>query len=94
MKFFRKLFGSLDNSSEGYSGRKMSAMVSVLTAIWIAVKLLPKEDLLYAFYAFLGFALLCLGLVTIPQLIEFLSDKPGKIKETVKTETTTEKAKE
>ena len=88
MNFFKKLFSSLDTTSEGFSGRKISTMISVLTAVYMGIFLLPPADRLYGLIAFLIFASVCLGLVTIPQLIESLSIRSGKFKETVKTETT------
>lgn len=93
--FFTKLFGSLDTTTNGFSGRKISAMIGVLTAVYIAGWLLPEKDRIYAVYAFLIFALLCLGLVTVPQLIQFLSDKKSAIIRTTQTtETVSETKKE
>ena len=74
-RFITKLFASLDNHSVGYSGRKLSALATTLTAIYIATTLLPETDRIYGVYACFAYAAVCLGLVTIPQLIEFLSGK-------------------
>jgi hypothetical protein len=68
--FITKLFASLDNHSLGYSGRKLSALAGVLTGIYITVKLLPIDSQLHALYAWLLFSLLCLGIVTIQNVIE------------------------
>lgn len=78
----------MDTAPGGLSGRKISTMVSVLTAIYMGIFLLPPADRLTGIIAFLSFAALCLSLVTIPQLIEILSIRSGRIKETVKSETT------
>jgi hypothetical protein len=92
--FISKLFASLDNHSLGYSGRKLSAMVGVLTGVYITIKLLPATDQLHALYAWLTFALLCLGIVTVEQIIKFKNGQTGAVTETVKTETVSETKKE
>ena len=77
-EIFTKLFNSLDNHTLGYSGRKLSALSGVITAIYITVKLLPIDAQLHALYVWLLFALLCLGIVTIQNVIELKNgkDKP------------------
>lgn len=89
MTFFKKLLASLDNTPAGYSGRKLSAMAGVLTAIYITIKLLPQEAQLHALYAWLTFSLLCLGIVTVEQIIKFRTGQTGTT-ETTKTETISE----
>lgn len=76
-EFIKKLFASLDNHSLGYSGRKLSALAGVLTAIYITAHELPKEAQLHALYAWLLFALLCLGIVTVEQIIKFKNENNG-----------------
>lgn len=73
--FVTKLFASLDNHSLGYSGRKLSAAAAVGVGIYITAKELPAEDQITALYAWLGFALLCLGIVTIQNIIDFKNGK-------------------
>lgn len=89
-EFIRKLFASLDNHSLGYSGRKISAMVGVLTGVYITARLLPSEAQLHALYAWLTFALLCLGIVTVEQIIKFKNGQAGTVTETTKTEIVSE----
>lgn len=88
-----ELIMSFSNEKGGLSGRKLSAFAGVSTACYIGIYTLPESDRLYGIYAFLMFALLCLGLVTIPELIKVLSFKKGggTIIETTKTEKTEEK---
>lgn len=74
-QFITKLFASLDNHSLGYSGRKLSALAGVLVGVYITVHEIPKTDLITALYAWLGFALLCLGIVTIQNIIDFKNGK-------------------
>ena len=69
--FIKKLVNSLDNKNDGFSGRKLSALAGILTAIYITIHELPKEAQLHALYAWLLFSLLCLGIVTVQQVIEF-----------------------
>jgi len=90
--FITKLFASLDTTSLGYSGRKLSAMVGVLTGVYLTIKLLPSEAQLHALYAWLTFSLLCLGIVTVEQIIKFKTGQTGTTTET--TSTTTEVKKE
>ena len=78
---FTNLFDSFKNNTLGYSGRKLSALAGVLTGIYITVKLLPITDQLQALYTWLLFALLCLGIVTLQNVIELKNgnkniDKP------------------
>lgn len=77
------ILNSFKNNSLGYSGRKMSALAGVLTAIYITVRLLPINDQLHALYVWLLFSLLCMGIVTIQNVIEL---KNGTSKSTTVTE--------
>jgi hypothetical protein len=74
-QFFKKLFASLDNHSLGYSGRKLSSLAGVMVGVYITVHEIPKTDLITALYAWLGFALLCLGIVTVQNIIDFKNGK-------------------
>jgi len=77
--FITKLFASLDNTSLGYSGRKLTALFSIIVAAYITYTL-PTEAKLHALYAWQILALLCLGIVTVEQIIKFKnggsSEKP------------------
>jgi uncharacterized membrane protein HdeD (DUF308 family) len=68
--FLKKLINSLDNKTDGFSGRKLSALVGVLTGVYITAVKLPADAQINALYAWLGFALLCLGIVTIEQIMK------------------------
>jgi hypothetical protein len=74
-QFIKKLFASLDNYSLGYSGRKLSSLAGVMVGVYITVHEIPKTDLITALYAWLGFALLCLGIVTVQNIIDFKNGK-------------------
>ena len=71
IEYLKKLIASFDNDNAGFSARKLSAFAAVATAIYITVKEIPKEFLIEALYAWLGFALLCLGIITLEQIIKF-----------------------
>lgn len=96
--FFTKLVSPITNLLDsfkidkgGFSGRKLTASLSFVTAAYVAVVQLPANYKIDAVYAFLCLSGVCLGLVTIPQIIEFLSGKKSSVIETTKTETTNEK---
>lgn len=69
-QILNKLLSSLDTHTKGYSGRKLTAMWAVLvgTAVTYA---LPDEAKLHALYAWQVLALLCLGIVTVQNIIQF-----------------------
>lgn len=89
MSLYTKIVNSLDTENPGFSGRKISTAVALLTAVFIACFKLPPNDRIYAIYAFLIFAAVGLSLVTIPDLIKVLNAKNGTIIETTKVETQT-----
>lgn len=72
--FITKLFASLDNHSLGYSGRKLTSLFCVLYAAYLS-KDLESENRLHACYAFLTVGLLCLGIVTVQNIIDFKNGK-------------------
>lgn len=92
---FKNLFNSFSNNPGGWSGRKLSAFVAVMVASYLTIFLLAESDRLHALYAWLTFALVCLGLVTIPELIKFLATVKGTNGASNVTEkTTVEETKE
>ena len=70
----KNLIDSLKNKGE-FSGRKLSAFVGVLTAIYLTIFKIPLEHQLDALMVWLGFSLLCLGIVTIQNIIDFKNGK-------------------
>lgn len=79
------MFSSLDNHSLGYSGRKVTAAAAILIGAYITVFLLPTEAQLHALYAWQTVALLCLGIVTIENIITL---KNGTTTSKIETSTT------
>ena len=65
-----KLLASLDTHTKGYSGRKLTAMWAVMVGTAVTYTLEPEYKL-HALYAWLLIALLCLGIVTVQNIIQF-----------------------
>ena len=71
-KFIDNLVRSLDNTqNSGYSARKLTALFAILMGAYITKYHLPQADQLHALYAWLIIGLLCLGIVTVEQIIKF-----------------------
>ena len=71
----KNLIDSLKNNSNGFSGRKLSALVGVLTGVYLTIFKIPLEHQLDALMVWLAFSLLCLGIVTVQNVIEFKNGK-------------------
>lgn len=70
-----KLIASFDNSKDGFSGRKLSAFVAVVLGVILSVKYCDKDILDETLIIWLSFASLCLGLVTMQQIIDLKNGK-------------------
>lgn len=68
-KILSNLINSFTTDKDGYSARKLSAFAAVCVAIYVTVKLIPVAAQIDALYAWLIFAGVCLGIVTIEQII-------------------------
>lgn len=73
-KLFNNLIKSFTTDSGGFSARKLSAFVAVMTAIYVTAKEIPTSDQIHALYAWLFFAAVCLGIVTAEQIIRLKND--------------------
>ena len=78
-QILNKLISSFDTHTAGFSSRKLTAMWAVLVATMVTY-VLPSEAKLHALYSWQLLALLCLGIVTVQNIINFKngnsSDKP------------------
>lgn len=84
MNPFKWLVKSFSSDKDGGSARKLSAFYAVvIMAGFITIKKTEKDNALYMLIAWLVFAGVCLGMVTIQQLIEF---KNGKLKDEDKSQ--------
>jgi hypothetical protein len=70
------LFGSLKTGDGGYSARKLSALFAVLMGAYITKYELTPDMQLHALYAWQILAMLCLGIVTVEQIIKFKNGNP------------------
>lgn len=69
-QILNNLLASLDVHTKGFSSRKLTAMWAVLVAAAVTY-MLPTEARLHALYSWQLLALLCLGIVTVQQIINF-----------------------
>lgn len=69
-KIIYKFLGSFDNSTNSFSARKLTAFTAIIVSIYVTYTL-PNEMRLHALYAWQLLALLCLGIVTVEQIIKF-----------------------
>lgn len=76
-KILSDIFKSFKYEDGGYSGRKMSALFSVLLAGYLSEKGYPIDLII----VWLVFASVNLGLVTTQQLIEFRTGKKETLPE-------------
>ena len=67
----KNLIDSLKNNGDGFSGRKLSSLVGVITGVYLTIFKIPLENQLESLMVWLGFSLLCLGIVTVQNIIEF-----------------------
>jgi hypothetical protein len=69
-QILNKILSSFDTNTHGFSSRKLTAFASIVVAIYVTYTL-PMDMRLHALYAWQLLALLCLGIVTIEQIIKF-----------------------
>ena len=73
-KFFltilTKILSSFDNNTKGFSARKLSAFAGVIVCIYATVHYVDTSTVVDALKVWLVFALLCLGIITVEQLIK------------------------
>lgn len=72
-----KIIASFDTYNKGFSSRKLTAFASIIVAIYVTYTL-PDEARLHALYAWQLLALLCLGIVTIQNILEFKNGNSDK----------------
>lgn len=69
--FFQDLYDSFKIKEGGFSARKASAFVGVLTAIALTFQFCNPEIVVEVLIVWLVFALLCLGIVTVADVIKW-----------------------
>jgi len=75
-KIFSNLINSFTTDKDGYSARKLSAFAAVCVAMYVTAKKIPEVAQIDALYAWLIFAGVCLGIVTIEQIINLKNGSP------------------
>lgn len=86
MKFIDDIYNSFHNKPEGFSARKLSAFAGVVVAIIATFRFCDEKVLINVITVWLIFALLCLGIITLQQVIDFKAGKSSTT--TIKTEKT------
>lgn len=90
-KIFSDLVASLNTENTGYSARKLSAFFGVVfVAGWITHKNTNASNVTELVLIWLSFSMLCLGLVTIGQLVELRTGITSKKETKTVTETKSE----
>lgn len=74
-----KILDSFKNIKGNYSARKLSAFVAVVTSIYITAKLIPATAQIDALYAWLVFAAVCMGIVTVEQIVNLKTPPQPKV---------------
>jgi hypothetical protein len=76
-KIAKSFISSFSTDKVGFSARKLSAFAAVLVSVIITMKKIPEIAMIDALYAWLCFGLLCLGIVTIEQIINLKNSTPA-----------------
>lgn len=66
-----KIISSFDNTTDGFSARKLSAFAGVVVSIIATFRFIDHQTIVEALIVWLVFALLCLGIVTAEQVLRF-----------------------
>ena len=80
-QIINKLTQAFEYGNHGFSSRKLAAFTAVVTAIFISYYL-PESERIHAIYVWLTFALLCLGIVTAQQVLQFKKENGSDTKRT------------
>ena len=70
IQILNKLLASFDTHTIGFSSRKLTAFTAIVVAIYVTYTL-PPDLRLHALYSWQLLALLCLGIITVEQIIKF-----------------------
>lgn len=73
-----KFINSFDNTKNGFSARKLSAFIAVLTSIYATYKFVDTTTVVHSLMVWLTFALLCLGIITVEQILKFKGNIENK----------------
>lgn len=71
MSLWKKLIASFDNSTDGFSARKLSAFTGVMVALVATFRFADAQVIVHTLMVWLTFALLCMGIITAEQVLKF-----------------------
>ena len=74
-KIFDSLLSSFDNETKGFSGRKLTAFWLVIVVTWLHYNYVDKSIVVDVIQTDLVFIAVCLGLVTVQQIVDFKNGK-------------------
>jgi hypothetical protein len=74
MNKLNDIWNSFKTNAYGLSGRKISAATAVLVGAYVTKYKIPTEMQFWALVVWLCYSAVCLGLVTIPELIKFVTE--------------------
>ena len=86
-KIFWDWISSFNNNTQGMSARKLSAFFACAVGAVLSFKFGSQGTAVELTLIWVSFALLCMGIITVQQIIDF---KSGRVSTTTTTETKTE----
>lgn len=75
MKLVEDIYNSFHNKPDGFSARKLSAFAGVTVAVIVTMRFCNDKILTDVITVWLVFSLLCLGIITLQQVIDFRGGK-------------------
>jgi hypothetical protein len=82
MNIFHNLLDSFHNSPGGFSARKLSAFAGVAVCVYVTVHFCNDKILPEVLMVWLLFSLLCMGIITFQQVMDFKSGRTTSIEKT------------
>lgn len=82
MSWIKDIWNGFKTGASGLSGRKLSAFWAiVVVSTFLSYKNTTEKNAIQMVGMWLIFALICLGLVTIPELIKFITEVKNQPKQ-------------
>lgn len=93
-KFINNLVDALHNKPEGFSARKLASFTGVMVGVFITTKFTDGSNLESVLTVWLIFSLLCLGIVTLQQIIDLKTGTTTTTKFETKVESSESKTEQ
>lgn len=71
VKFLKDIFGTFSTTEGGHSARKWSAFAAFFMSAYLSIKHTDASNVITIVLIYLIFSLLCMGLVTVQDIIKF-----------------------